>query len=102
VKIQKLVWLASLVLIVAGAFASIPRLEAIVLVLGLYLGLGIAADTQVRVLVSALVLNTLAHLFDAIPAIGPYLVSIVSNLGVLAAGGAMMICMRNLYGRVKP
>ena len=99
-NIQKIVAIVTLVLIIAGAFIPIPQLEAILLILGLYMGLGVGGDTQVRALVSALVLNTLVHTFDAIPSIGHYLVMILSNLGLAAAGLAVMICLRNVYARV--
>ena len=100
VNIQKIIGLAGLAVVVIGAFVSIPEAEAILLVIGLYLGFGVAADIQVRVLVSALVLNTLVHTFDSIPAIGHYLVTILGNLGLLLAGIAVMICLRNVYARV--
>ena len=97
---QKIVGLIALVIVVVSAFVSIPYAEPILLVLGVYTGFMVAGDVQVRALVSALVLNTLVHIFDVIPGIGHYLVSILSNLGIVAAGGAVMIVLRNVYTRV--
>jgi hypothetical protein len=53
-------------------------------------------------MVSALVLAGLSHTFDAIPQIGSYLATILSSFGVLTAGAALMIVMRNAYLRFRP
>ena len=99
-NIQKIVLLAGLVVAVVGAFVGIPQVEAILLVIGLYSGFAIAADIQVRVLVSTLVINTLSHTFDAVPAVGHYLVAILGNFGVLLVGVAVMVILKNVYVRV--
>jgi hypothetical protein len=100
VNMQKIVGIVAVVVAVAGAFIGIPQVEAILLVLGLYVGFFVPADAQVRVLVSALVLNTLAHTFDVVPGVGHYLVLILSNVGIVYVGIAVMIVLRNLYARL--
>jgi hypothetical protein len=99
---QKIVGLIGVLLAIVGAFVTIPYAAAILLIIGLFLGLSIIPDHHVRVIVSALALATLSHTFDAIPQLGSYLATILSNLGVLAAGAALMIILRNMYARFKP
>jgi hypothetical protein len=98
----KIVGLIGVLVAIVGAFVAIPYAAAILLIIGLFVGLSIIADHHVRVIVSALALTALAHTFDAIPQVGSYLSTIVSNLGVLAAGAALMIILRNMYARFKP
>jgi len=100
-NIQKIVGWIAVALAVIGAFVTIPYAAAILLVAGLVVGYTIN-DEHVRVLVSALVLNGLAHAFDAIPEAGPYLSSILANVGVFAAGAALIIILRNLVKRLMP
>jgi hypothetical protein len=54
----------------------------------------------VRLLVSALVLTGLGHAFDALPAVGPSIGSIIVNVGILVAGAALTIVFKNIYARV--
>jgi len=100
-SVQKIAGWIGVALAVLGAFAAIPYAAAFLLVIGLVVGFTIK-DEQVRVLVSALVLNGLAHAFDAIPEVGTYLTSILTNIGVFAAGAAFMIILRNLTNRLMP
>ena len=99
-NIQKIIALVALAIAVIAAFVSIPYVAAILVILGVPIGLWAAADAHVRVLVSALVLNTLGHTFDAIPAIGPYVGSIVGNVGIALAGAAVAIVFKNIYARL--
>ncbi|HZF25206.1 MAG TPA: hypothetical protein VEZ88_03010 [Steroidobacteraceae bacterium] len=98
----KIVGLIGILLAIVGAFVAIPYAAAILLILGLFIGLSILPDHHVRVMVSALVLAGLSHAFDAIPQVGSYIATILSNFGVLVAGGALMIVMRNTWARFKP
>ena len=99
---QKIAVLIGILLAIVGAFVSIPYAAAILLILGLFIGLSIIPDHHIRVMVSALVLAGLSHTFDAIPQIGSYLATILSSFGVLTAGAALMIVMRNAYLRFRP
>jgi hypothetical protein len=99
---QKIVGLAAIALAIIGAFFVIPYLAAMLVILGLVAGLAIDAPDHVRVIVSAIALNTLSSALTSIPAIGDALANIVSNIGVAAAGAAIMIILRNVYARFKP
>ena len=59
-------------------------------------------EDHVRVLVSALVLTSLAGVLMNIPEIGTYLTSIFNAAGTFAAGAALMIVARNIWRRYKP
>ncbi len=99
---QKIVGLIGVALAIVGAFVAIPYVNALLLIAGLIVGFTVIPDHHVRVMVSALVLTGLASTFDAIPGAGSYLTSIFAGIGVLAAGAAFMIILRNLYARLKP
>mgnify|MGYP001287850799 FL=1 len=99
---QQIVGLIGVLLAIVAAFVTVPYAAAILLIFGLFIGLSIIPDHHVRVMVSALVLAGLSHTFDAIPQVGSYLSTILSNFGVLVAGGAIMIILRNMYARFKP
>jgi hypothetical protein len=101
-NVQKIVGLVAVLLAIVAAFATIPYAAAILLILGLVVGFSIIPDHHVRVLVTALVLTGLSHSFDAIPQVGSYLATILSNFGVFVTGGAFMIILRNVYARFKP
>jgi hypothetical protein len=79
----------------------------ILLIGGLVVGLWIEAANQVRAMVSAFVRTTFADVFtkafaDSAPALGTHLTGIVSNLGALTAGVALLIVFRNIYARARP
>jgi hypothetical protein len=96
---QKILGLVGLAVAVVGAFVSIPYAA---LVLGLVIGSSIAGEHHVRVIVSALALSAFAGAFGAVPGIGNYLTSIVSNIGALAVGVALTVILVNIYNRFKP
>ena len=99
---QKIVGLVAMALAVVGAFIAIPNLAAMLVVLGLVVGFAIDAPDHVRVIVSAVALAALSATLTSIPAVGDMLANIVSNIGVAAAGAAIMIILRNVYARFKP
>jgi len=101
-NLQKIVGLAAIALAVVGAFAAIPYLPAILVILGLVAGLAIGAPDHVRVIVSAIALNTLSSALTSIPAVGDALANMLSNFGIATAGAALMIILRNIYVRFKP
>ena len=101
-KIQKILGLIAVALAVVGAFVTIPNLAAVLVVIGLVVGYSIDAADHVRVIVSALALTALAGTLGSIPAVGSHLANIVGGFGVLAAGAAIMIVLRNMYARFKP
>jgi hypothetical protein len=101
-SLQKILGLVGVVLAVVAAFVMIPYSAVVLGVLGLVIGLSIAAEDHVRVIVSALALTALAGTFATVPTAGEYITAIIGNVGTLAAGAALMIVFRNIYGRFKP
>jgi hypothetical protein len=59
---QKIVGLIAILLAIVGAFVTIPYAAAILLILGLFVGLSIIPDHHVRVMVSARCCEATAHL----------------------------------------
>ena len=98
----KIVGWIGLAIAVVGAFVDIPYAGVLLVVLGLIGGYAIAAEDHVRVLVTALVLNSLSGVLVVIPAVGTYLTDIFSALGTFAAGAALTILTRNIWRRYKP
>ena len=101
-KLMNIVGLIAVGLAIVGAFVTIPSLGAVLVILGLIAGFVIDGPDHVRVIVSALALTALAGVLNAIPSVGGYLTAIVTNLGVILSGAAIMIILRNIYARVKP
>ena len=101
-KFMNIVGLIAVGLAIAGAFVTIPSLGAVLVILGLIAGFVIDGPDHVRIIVSALALTALAGVLNAIPSVGGYLTSNVSNFGVILSGAAIMIILRNIYARVRP
>lgn len=98
----KIVGWVAIAIAIIGAFVEIPYAGLLLVLLGLAAGFAIAAEDHVRVLVSAIVLTSLAGVLMNIPEIGTYLTSIFSAVGTFAAGAALMIVTRNVWRRYKP
>ena len=100
--VEKIVGLIGIALAVVAAFVAIPHIDLVLLVAGLVVGWSIAREDHVRVIVSAMALTGFAHLFGAVPEAGQYLTAIIANAGLLTAGAAIMIILRNVYIRFAP
>lgn len=98
----KLVGWAGLAICIVGAFVEIPYASLILVLLGLVLGVSIATEDSVRVIVTALALAGLSGVFMNIPQVGGYLSKIFDAGGTFVAGAAMMIISRNVWIRFKP
>ena len=98
--VYKMAYAAGLLLAVVAAFVNFTFAPTLLALLGAVVAFSIIADHHVRVIVSALVLHTVAASFDGIPGLGPYLTAIIGNLGVVAGGAAVMIVLRNMYNRL--
>ena len=94
-------WVA-IAIAVIGAFVEIPYAALALLLLGLVVGISIATEDSVRVLLTALVLVSLSHMFTNIPELGLYLTKIFTAAGTFVAGGALMLITRNMWNRFKP
>ena len=101
-NVYKIIGLLGVLLAVVVAFVNIPYSQPLIAVAGLVVGISIAAEHHVRVIVSALALGALAGTFNAIPTAGPVITAILGNFGTLAAGAALLIIVRNMYQRLKP
>ena len=97
---HKIISLLAIALAAVATFVGIPYAAAILVVLGIEIGLAAPEDAHMRVLVSALVLNGLSHVWDAIPGIGSYLTGFIGNVGLILAGAATTIVCRNIYLRL--
>jgi hypothetical protein len=93
-------WLFVALCVVAAFVTDIPYTGLALAVLGAIVAWNIAADHYVRVIVSAIALPMLAKTFDAIPMAGPYITSILTNLGMVVAGAAIMVILKKTYARV--
>jgi len=102
VTAEKIVGLIGIALAIVAAFVAIPHIDLVLLVAGLVVGWSIAREDHVRVIVSAMALMGFAHLFGSVPEVGQYLSAILANAGLLAAGAALMIILRNVYSRFAP
>lgn len=101
-NVYKIVGLVGVALAIVAAFVNIPYAEPLMAIAGLVVGVSVAGEHHVRVIVSALALHMVANAFNGVPGVGPSITAILGNFGVLAAGTALLIIVRNLYGRLKP
>jgi hypothetical protein len=102
VNVTKIVGLLGVLIAVVAAFVNVPYAEPAMAIAGLVVGISVAAEHHVRVIVSALALHTVAGAFNGIPGAGPSITTILGNFGTLAAGAALLIIVRNMYVRLKP
>jgi len=101
-NVYKIVGMLGVLLALVAAFVTIPYAEPILAVAGVVIGLNVAPEHHVRVIVSALALHAIAGAFNGIPGAGPSITAILGNFGLAAAGAALLIIVRNMYERVKP
>ena len=98
----KLMGWAAIALAIVGAFVEVPYLPLILLLLGLVVGISVATEDTVRVLVTALTLASLSGVFLHIPEVGDYIRKIFMAGGVFVAGASMTLITRNVWTRFKP
>lgn len=101
-NVYKIVGLLGVLVAIVAAFVNVPYSEPIMAIAGLVVGLSVAGEHHVRVIVSALALHVVANAFNGIPGAGPSITTILGNFGVLASGAALLIIVRNMYERLKP
>ena len=101
-NVYKIVGLLGVLLAIVAAFVSVPYAEPIIAIAGLVVGISVAGEHHVRVIVSALALHLVAGVFNGLPGVGPWITTILGNFGTLAAGAALLIILRNMYERMKP
>lgn len=98
----KLIGWVALAICLIGAFIEIPYAGLLLVLLGLVVGVSIATEDSVRVIVTALALAGLSGVFMNIPEVGGYLTKIAIAGGTFVAGGAMTLIARNVWNRFKP
>ena len=98
----KLIGWAGIALAIASAFVEFEYMGLLLVLLGLVVGLSIATEDSVRIMVTALALASLSGIFQHFPEVGGYLTKIFSAGGVLVAGAAMTLIVRNVWNRFKP
>lgn len=101
-NVYKIVGLLGVLLAIVAAFVTVPYAEPALAIAGVVVGLSVAGEHHVRVIVSALALHMIANAFNGIPGAGAAITTILGNFGVLAAGAALLIIVRNMYERLKP
>lgn len=84
---------------IAAAFATIPDVAIILLVLGAVAGVGNTPEDNNRVFLIAIVLTVGSKLLEAIPGAGTYLSTIFSGIGTAAFGASVTGITLGLYRR---
>jgi hypothetical protein len=100
-NIYKIAGIIGLLIAVVAAFVRIPYAMELMAIAGVIVALNIAAEDNVRVIVSAIAIPVVAGLFNGLPAIGTHVTSILTNLGYVIGGAALLIILRNVANRVK-
>jgi len=100
-NIYKIVGIIGLLIAIAAAFVRIPYAMELMAIAGAVVALSIAAEDNVRVIVSAIAMPIVAGLFNGLPAVGTHVTSILTNIGYILGGAALLIILRNILNRLK-
>ena len=100
-NIYKIIGIIGLLIAIAAAFVKIPYAMVLMAVAGVIVALNIATEDSVRVIVSAIAIPVVAGLFNALPAVGTYVTAIITNIGYVIGGAALLIILRNVINRMK-
>jgi hypothetical protein len=101
VNIYKICGIIGLLIALVAAFTNVPYGVELMALAGIIVGLGIATEDSVRVIVTAVGLPVVAASFNGVPSVGPYVTSILANFGHVVGGAALLIILRNIYYRLK-
>lgn len=96
----KIVGIIGLLIAIAAAFVKIPYAMELMAIAGVIVALDIAAEDNVRVIVSAIAMPVVAGLFNELPAVGTHVTAILAGIGYLVGGAALLIILRNVVKRV--
>jgi len=99
-NIQKIVGIIGLLIAIVAAFVRIPYAMELMAIAGVIVAFNIAAEDNVRVIVSAIALPVVAGLFNGLPSVGPYVTAILTGIGYVVGGAALLIILRNVVRRV--
>jgi hypothetical protein len=100
-NIYKIVGIIGLLLAIVAACAKIPYAMELLAIAGVIVALNIGAEDNVRVIVSAIAMPVIAGLFNELPTVGHYVTSILTNIGYVLGGAALLIILRNIFSRIK-
>lgn len=100
-NIHKIVGIIGLLIAIAAAFVRIPYAMELLAIAGIIVALNIAAEDSVRVIVSAVAIPVVAGLFNELPAVGTHVTAILTNIGYLIGGAALLIILRNVLNRLR-
>ena len=100
-NIYKIIGIIGLLIAIAAAFVKIPYAMVLMAIAGVIVALNIATEDSVRVIVSAIAIPVVAGLFNALPAVGTYVTAIITNIGYVIGGAALLIILRNVINRMK-
>ena len=96
----KIVGIIGLLIAIAAAFVKIPYAMELLAIAGIIVALDIGAEDNVRVIVSAIAMPIVAGLFNGLPTAGSYVTSILTNIGYILGGAALLIILRNIFNRL--
>ena len=97
----KIVRIVNIVAVLAVALIpGVPMGALILAIVGLVLGHYVASENRLSFVLFAVFLAGGANALDAIPAIGPYLTSILSSAGMSFAAGSVTIFATVVYERL--
>jgi len=99
-NIHKIVGIIGLLIAIVAAFVRIPYAMELMAIAGVIVAFNIAAEDNVRVIVSAIALPVVAGLFNGVPSVGPYVTTILTGVGYVVGGAALLIILRNVVRRV--
>jgi hypothetical protein len=100
-NIYKIVGIIGLVIAIVAAFVTIPYAIVLMAIAGVIVALDIPVEDSVRVIVSAIAIPVVAGLFNELPAIGTHVTAILTNIGYVIGGAALLIILRNVVNRMK-
>jgi len=99
-NVYKIAGLIGILIALVAAFTKIPYAVELMTIAGIVVGISIAADQHVRVIVSAVGLAAVAASFNDVPSVGGYITSILGNIAHVIGGAALLIILRNVYNRL--
>jgi hypothetical protein len=100
-NVYKIVGIIGLLIAIVAAFVNIPYAMELMAIAGVIVALNIAPEDSVRVIVSAIAIPVVAGLFNGLPAVGTHITAILTNIGYVLGGAALLIILRNIVNRVK-
>lgn len=90
-------------LAIVAAFVAIPNMDAAALLvaLGILLGIGLDSESGPRIVLSTVALPVVGTALAHLPMVGDKLGAIAVNLGLVAAGSAATFVAMSVFNRLK-